>query len=57
MAEAESLKPAAHELVDPLPDDASWEVRQDIDAGLQDAHAGRLVAHDEAVRRLHRPAL
>ena len=63
MADAESLKPAAHELVDRLPDNASWEdlmyqiyVREAIDAGLRDADAGRLVAHDEAVRRLRRPA-
>lgn len=63
MADAESVKPAAHELVDRLPDDASWEdlmyqiyVREAIDAGLRDADAGRLVAHDEAVRRLRRPA-
>jgi predicted transcriptional regulator len=63
MADAESLKPAAHELVDRLPDDASWEdlmyqiyVRAAIDAGLQDADAGRLVPHEEAVRRLRRPA-
>lgn len=64
MADADSLKPAAHELVDRLPDNASWEdlmyqiyVREAIDAGLRDADAGRLVGHDEAVRRLGRPGL
>lgn len=63
MPDAESLKPAAHELVDRLPDDASWEdlmyqiyVRAAIDAGLQDADAGRLVAHEDAMCRLRRPA-
>ncbi len=63
MSDAESLKPAAHELVDRLPDDASWEdlmyqiyVRAAIDGGLQDAEAGRLVTHEDAVRRLRRPA-
>jgi predicted transcriptional regulator len=63
MADAESVKPAAHELVDRLPDDASWEdlmyqiyVREAIDAGLRDADAGRLVTHEEAVHRLRRPA-
>jgi hypothetical protein len=63
MADAESVKPAAHELVDGLPDNASWEdlmyqiyVRTAIDAGLQDAETGRLVSQEEAVRRLRRPA-
>ena len=63
MADADSVKSAARELVDRLPDDASWEdlmyqiyVREAIDAGLLDAEAGRVVAHDEAVRRLRRPA-
>jgi len=63
MADADSVKPAAHELVDRLPDDASWEdlmyqiyVREAIEAGLHDAEAGRLVTHEEAVRRLRRPA-
>ncbi len=63
MADADSLKPAAHELVDRLPDGASWEdlmyqiyVREAIDAGLGDADAGRLVSQEEAVQRLRRAA-
>ncbi len=63
MADADSVKPAARDLVDRLPDDASWEdlmyqiyVREAIEAGLQDAEAGRQVPQDEAVRRLRRPA-
>jgi predicted transcriptional regulator len=61
MADAESIKPAARELVERLPEDASWEdliyqiyVREAIEAGLRDADAGRLVSHEEAVRRLRR---
>lgn len=61
MADAESVKPAARELVERLPEDASWEdlmyqiyVREAIEAGLRDADAGRLVSHEEAVRRLRR---
>ncbi len=61
MADAESVKPAARELVDRLPEDASWEdlmyqiyVREAIEAGLRDADAGRVVSHEEAVQRLRR---
>ncbi len=56
---AESVKNAAKALLDTLPDDASWEdvqyhlyVRQQIDAGLQDEAAGRLIDTDEMRRRL-----
>jgi predicted transcriptional regulator len=63
MADAESLKPAAHDLVDRLPENASWEdlmyqiyVREAIDVGLRDADAGRVVSQEEAVQRLRRPA-
>jgi predicted transcriptional regulator len=62
MADADSLKPAAHDLVDRLPENASWEdlmyqiyVREAIDAGLRDADAGRVVTQEEAVQRLRRP--
>jgi hypothetical protein len=62
MADAESLKPAAHDLVDRLPENASWEdlmyqiyVREAIDAGLRDAADGRLVSQEEAVQRLRPP--
>ena len=48
MADADSVKPAAHELVDRLPDDASWEdlmyqiyVREAIENGLADSIEGR----------------
>jgi predicted transcriptional regulator len=59
VADAESLKPAAHDLVDRLPENASWEdlmyqiyVREAIDAGLRDAEAGRVVSQEEAAQRL-----
>ena len=59
MAEAESVKPAARELVDRLPEGASWEdlmyqiyVREAIDAGLRDADSGRVVSQEEAIKRL-----
>jgi predicted transcriptional regulator len=59
VADAESLKPAAHDLVDRLPENASWEdlmyqiyVREAIDAGLRDAEAGRVVTQEEAAQRL-----
>lgn len=50
---------AAKAILDTLPDDASWEdiqyhlyVRQQIDAGLEDEVAGRLIDSDEMRRRL-----
>ncbi|MFH1924764.1 MAG: hypothetical protein ABIP48_33360 [Planctomycetota bacterium] len=52
------IKSEAHRLIDALPDDATWDdimyrvyVRQCIDAGVQDADAGRTVDVDEARRR------
>ena len=48
------VKAAAHQLVDALPSEASWDdlmyrvyVRQCIDAGLDDAKNGRVVELDE----------
>ena len=45
-----AVKQRAHELIEALPEDATWqdllyalELRADIDAGLQDAKAGRVV--------------
>ncbi len=56
---AEPVKNAAKAILDTLPDDASWEdvqyhlyVRQQIDAGLEDEAAGRLIGTDEMRRRL-----
>jgi hypothetical protein len=54
--QTKDIKSAARQLVDSLPDDATWDdvmyrvyVRQAIDAGRQDAAEGRLV--DVAVVR------
>jgi predicted transcriptional regulator len=62
MANSGPLKPEAHNMIDRLPDDASWDdlmyqiyVRQAIEAGLRDADAGRVVSHEDAVARLRRP--
>lgn len=52
-------KDAAQAVVSSLPDDASWEdvqyhlyVRQQIEAGLADDDAGRLIDTDELRKRL-----
>jgi predicted transcriptional regulator len=52
-----SIKQRAHELIEALPDDATWqdllyalELRGDIEAGLADAKAGR-VAEAAELRR------
>ena len=54
-----SIKSEAQRLVDQLPEQASWDdlmyeiyVRQGVDRGIADADAGRVVSHDEAMRRL-----
>ena len=55
----ESAKIAAKAVLDMLPDDASWEdvqyhlyVRQQIEAGLEDEAAGRLIDTSEMRQRL-----
>lgn len=59
MADHPSIKPDARELIERLPDSATWDdlayevyVRQAIELGLTDAEAGRTVAHDEALARV-----
>jgi predicted transcriptional regulator len=56
---SESVKLAAKAVLDTLPEDASWEdvqyhlyVRQQIEAGLEDEAAGRLIDIDEMRQRL-----
>ena len=58
MAQA-SIKREAHELVDELSDDATWEdllrevaLRRAIEEGLEDAEAGRTMSTDELRERL-----
>lgn len=52
------VRAEAHRLIDTLPDGATWDdvmyrvyVRQCIDAGIEDAEAGRVVEVDEVRRR------
>jgi len=49
-APAQSIKQVAHQVIDQLPDQASWKdlifelsVMQDIEEGLADSEAGRVV--------------
>jgi hypothetical protein len=51
------IKQRAHELIDALPDNATWqellyafELRADVDAGLADSKAGRLTEVEELRR-------
>jgi predicted transcriptional regulator len=59
MADHSSIKPGARELVENLPESATWDdlayevyVRQAIELGLADVEAGRTVPHDEAMARI-----
>lgn len=54
-----SAKDAAREVLDHLPDQATWDdimyelyVKQKIDSGLQAAESGLTVPHSEAKKRL-----
>jgi predicted transcriptional regulator len=54
-----SPKSVAREIIDRLPESASWDdvmyelyVREAIEAGLGDVAAGRTVSHDEVKARL-----
>lgn len=59
MADHSSIKADARQLVDGLPESATWDdlayevyVRQAIDRGLADSDAGRTLSHDEALARI-----
>lgn len=59
MKEPRDIKPAARQLVESLPDSATWDdlayevyVRQAIEIGLHDADDGRLVDHEKALARI-----
>ena len=52
-----TVKQKAHELIDELPDDATWDelayrmaVRASIERGLADAEAGRVMPVDEVLK-------
>jgi len=63
MEAAKTPKAQAHELIDELPDDASWHdvvyrmvVRWEIERGLADSDAGRVTPVEEVMREfgIHR---
>jgi predicted transcriptional regulator len=61
--QTESIKAKAHQLVDNLPDSATWEdvmhqiyVRQAIDAGIKDSDEGRTIDVKEVRKRFGLPA-
>lgn len=52
--QTENIKETAHQLIDQLPEDTDWEkllyalqVRRDIEAGLADVEAGRIVTTEQ----------
>ena len=56
-ASASNVKQLAHELVDQLPETATWDdviyeiaVRREIEIGLADSEAGRIVSVEEVMR-------
>jgi len=55
----QTAKETARQVIDRLPDQASWNdilyelyVKQKLEAGLADAADGKTVAHEDAKRRL-----
>ena len=59
MADQHSIKPDARQLVESLPESATWDdlayevyVRQAIEIGLAEADAGLTLPHDEAMARI-----
>ena len=54
-----TVKEAAREIIDQLPDEASWDdllyelyVKQKIEIGLDAVNEGRIVPHEEAIKQL-----
>ena len=61
--QTESVKEKAHQLVDNLPDSATWEdvmyriyVREAIEAGVKDSDEGRTIDVKEVRKRFGLPA-
>lgn len=59
MADPRNIKPEAQRLVANPPERATWDdlayivyVRQAIEAGIEEAAAGRVVDHEDAVARI-----
>lgn len=52
--QTENIKEAAHQLIDQLPDNSTWddviyeiELRREIEEGLADSEAGRTIPSDK----------
>jgi predicted transcriptional regulator len=59
MSDSPSIKPDARQLVERLPEAATWDdlayevfVRQSVEAGLRDADAGRVVSDEDALAQV-----
>lgn len=59
MADAPDIKPDARQLVENLPNGATWDdlmyeifVRQAVETGIADADSGRIADHDDAMARI-----
>jgi predicted transcriptional regulator len=57
-----AIKQRAHELIEALPDDTTWqdllyalELRGDVEAGLADAKAGRVTDAEDLRRQCQQP--
>lgn len=55
--QAHSIKQAAHQLVDQLPENATWDdvvyemaVRREIEKGLADSDAGRVTSVEDVMK-------
>ena len=53
-----NIKQTAHQLVDRLPDDTTWDeviyemvVRRSIERGIADSEAGRVYSHEDVLRK------
>jgi hypothetical protein len=63
LMQPQSIKEQAHQLLDNLPDSATWEdvmyriyVRQAIEAGVKDSDEGRTIDVKEVCKRFGLPA-
>jgi hypothetical protein len=61
--QTENIKEKAHQLLDNLPDSATWEelmyriyVREAIEAGIQDSDQGRTLGVEEVRKKFGLPA-
>ncbi len=59
MPEPRNIKPDARQLIESLPDTATWDdlayevyVRQSVEAGLRDSEGGRVLSNADAMARV-----